>query len=62
MPGWGVVALMIPYALVMLVAWIVLYAAWFLPGIPLGPDSPIKLWTALHHSGAGRRPVAMVAA
>jgi aminobenzoyl-glutamate transport protein len=43
MSGWGVVALMIPDALDILVAWIVLYAAWFLPGIPLGPDSPIKL-------------------
>ena len=28
---------------IILVAWIVLFAAWFLLGIPLGPDSPIKL-------------------
>ena len=25
-----------------LVAWIVLFALWFLLGIPLGPDSPIR--------------------
>jgi aminobenzoyl-glutamate transport protein len=38
-----IIALMIPYALIILVAWIVLYSAWFLLGIPLGPDSPIEL-------------------
>ena len=38
-----VIALMIPYALIILVAWVVLYCAWFLLGIPLGPDSPIEL-------------------
>jgi aminobenzoyl-glutamate transport protein len=38
-----IIALMIPYALIILVAWILLYAAWFLLGIPLGPDSPIEL-------------------
>jgi len=26
-----------------MVAWVLLFAAWFLLGIPLGPDSPIKL-------------------
>ena len=34
---------MIPYAVYILLAWIVLFAAWFLLGIPLGPDSPIQL-------------------
>ena len=34
---------MIPYALIILVAWIMLSRAWFLLGIPLGPDSPIEL-------------------
>jgi aminobenzoyl-glutamate transport protein len=38
-----IIALMIPYALIILVAWILLYSAWFLLGIPLGPDSPIEL-------------------
>jgi len=37
------IALMLPYALYILLAWIVLFAAWFLLGIPLGPDSPVKL-------------------
>jgi aminobenzoyl-glutamate transport protein len=37
------IALMIPYAVVILIAWIVLFAAWFLLGIPLGPDSPVRL-------------------
>jgi aminobenzoyl-glutamate transport protein len=37
------IALMIPYALYILVAWTLLFAVWFLLGIPLGPDSPIQL-------------------
>ena len=37
------IALMLPYALYILAAWIVLFAAWFLLGIPLGPDSPVQL-------------------
>ncbi len=36
-----VVALMIPYVLVLLVVWIVLFVVWFLLGIPLGPGYPI---------------------
>jgi aminobenzoyl-glutamate transport protein len=38
-----VIALMIPYAVWVMAAWLVLFAAWFLLGIPLGPDAPIKL-------------------
>jgi aminobenzoyl-glutamate transport protein len=38
-----VIALMIPYAVWVLVAWLVLFSAWFLLGIPLGPDSPVRL-------------------
>ena len=38
-----VIALMIPYALWVMVAWLILFAAWFLLGIPLGPDSPVGL-------------------
>ena len=34
---------MMPYVLFILVAWIVLFAAWFLLGIPLGPGSPIEM-------------------
>ena len=37
------IALMIPYAVSILVAWTILFAAWFLLGIPLGPDSPVQL-------------------
>ena len=36
-----VIALMIPYTLIIFVAWVLLYALWFLLGLPLGPDSPI---------------------
>ncbi len=36
-----VIALMLPYALVILVAWIALFIAWFLLGIPLGPGYPV---------------------
>jgi aminobenzoyl-glutamate transport protein len=38
-----VVALMIPYALVILVAWLLLFIAWFLLGIPLGPGYPVSV-------------------
>jgi aminobenzoyl-glutamate transport protein len=37
------IALMIPYTVWILAAWIVLFIAWFLLGIPLGPDSPVSL-------------------
>jgi aminobenzoyl-glutamate transport protein len=37
------IALMIPYTVWILAAWILLFIAWFLLGIPLGPDSPITL-------------------
>ncbi|MEA4944864.1 MAG: AbgT family transporter [Propionicimonas sp.] len=35
-----VVALMLPYSGIILVAWTVLFVAWFLLGIPLGPGYP----------------------
>ena len=38
-----IIALMIPYALWMLVSWAVLYVAWFLLGIPWGPDAPVNI-------------------
>jgi aminobenzoyl-glutamate transport protein len=38
-----IIALMLPYAVIILIAWIILYAAWFLLGIPLGPGSPVEL-------------------
>ncbi len=38
-----IIALMIPYALWMLVAWTALFAVWFLTGIPWGPGAPVEL-------------------
>jgi aminobenzoyl-glutamate transport protein len=39
----SVIALMIPYALLMGLVWIVLFVIWFLLGIPLGPGYPVDL-------------------
>lgn len=38
-----VVALMIPYVIAISIAWILLFVAWWVLGIPLGPGSPIEL-------------------
>jgi len=38
-----VVALMIPYVLVLLVVWILLFVIWFVLGVPLGPGYPISV-------------------
>ena len=38
-----IIALMIPYALWMLVSWAALYIVWFLLGIPWGPGSPVQM-------------------
>jgi aminobenzoyl-glutamate transport protein len=38
-----VIALMVPYTLWILVAWIVLFGAWFLLGIPWGPGAPVNM-------------------
>jgi aminobenzoyl-glutamate transport protein len=38
-----IIALMIPYALWMLLAWTALYVVWFLTGIPWGPGSPVQI-------------------
>ncbi len=35
-----IIALMLPYAIVILIAWLLLFAGWFLLGIPLGPGYP----------------------
>lgn len=37
-----VVALMLPYTIGILVVWLVLFALWFLLGIPLGPGFPVS--------------------
>jgi aminobenzoyl-glutamate transport protein len=36
-----VVAMMLPYVLVLTVAWTLFFVAWYLIGIPLGPGSPV---------------------
>jgi aminobenzoyl-glutamate transport protein len=36
-----VVSLMLPYVIVLSVAWILFFVAWYLLGIPLGPGSPV---------------------
>jgi len=37
-----VIALMLPYTLIIAVVWIVLFVVWFLLGIPLGPGYPVS--------------------
>lgn len=37
----SVVALMLPYTLVLLIAWLILFVLWFLLSIPLGPGYPV---------------------
>jgi aminobenzoyl-glutamate transport protein len=36
------IALMVPYTVILLGVWIVLYIVWFALGIPLGPASPVR--------------------
>ncbi|HVP02670.1 MAG TPA: AbgT family transporter [Solirubrobacteraceae bacterium] len=36
-----VIALMLPYAAILTVVWILFFVAWYLLGIPLGPGSPV---------------------
>jgi len=38
-----VVAMMLPYVLVLMVVWTLFFVAWYLLGIPLGPGSPVHL-------------------
>jgi aminobenzoyl-glutamate transport protein len=37
-----VIALMMPYALVVAVTWVLFFIAWYLIGIPVGPGWPIR--------------------
>ena len=36
-----IIAMMIPYTLIVLVTWLVLFVAWYLIGIPFGPGYPV---------------------
>jgi len=38
-----VVSMMLPYVVVLTIAWIVFFVVWYVLGIPLGPGSPIRL-------------------
>lgn len=37
-----IISLMLPYAIIMMAAWILLFVLWFALGIPLGPGYPIR--------------------
>ncbi|HEY7834689.1 MAG TPA: AbgT family transporter [Ktedonobacterales bacterium] len=37
-----VISMMLPYALIMLVAWTIVFVLWFALGIPLGPGYPVR--------------------
>jgi aminobenzoyl-glutamate transport protein len=34
---------MIPYTLIVAIAWIILFIVWYLLGIPLGPGYPVEV-------------------
>jgi aminobenzoyl-glutamate transport protein len=36
-----IIALMIPYTIIVLIAWLILFVVWYLLGIPLGPGYPV---------------------
>ena len=38
-----VVSMMLPYVIVLSVAWTLFFIAWYLIGIPLGPGSPVHI-------------------
>jgi aminobenzoyl-glutamate transport protein len=38
-----IIALMIPYTIFVLIAWLILFVIWFALGIPLGPGYPVKM-------------------
>lgn len=38
-----IVALMLPYAIMVLISWIILFVLWFVLGIPLGPGYPVSV-------------------
>lgn len=38
-----IISLMLPYTVVILLAWTAMFAAWFLLGIPWGPGAPVSM-------------------
>ena len=39
----SIIALMLPYTVIILIAWVILFIAWFLLGLPLGPGYPVGM-------------------
>ncbi|MBL8147627.1 MAG: AbgT family transporter, partial [Anaerolineae bacterium] len=39
----SIIALMLPYTAIILIAWVILFIAWFLLGLPLGPGYPVGM-------------------
>ena len=38
-----VISLMIPFAFIVLIAWLAFFVVWFLLGLPMGPGYPANL-------------------
>jgi len=38
-----IISLMVPYAIVLLIVWIVIFLAWYVLGLPLGPGYPVTI-------------------
>jgi aminobenzoyl-glutamate transport protein len=38
-----IIALMIPYTIIVLIAWLIFFVIWYLLGIPLGPGYPVQI-------------------
>ena len=38
-----IMSLMIPYTVIVAIAWIVLFIVWYLLGVPLGPGYPVEI-------------------
>jgi len=39
----SIISLMLPYTVVVLVVWLIMFVLWFALGIPLGPSYPVSL-------------------
>ncbi len=38
-----IISLMLPYTIIVLIAWLIFFVAWYLLGLPLGPGYPVNL-------------------
>jgi aminobenzoyl-glutamate transport protein len=39
----SIIALMLPYTIIMAIAWTIFFVIWFVLGIPLGPGYPVVM-------------------